>query len=112
SHSMRLAPDRLGSRKLRGGLGGGRRPRPDALRCDRLARACSCLVVERGAALASPLGGLGFCLWMPVELAEQVAVALGAVSPGNRDVELGIAPHAVLGHVQSGGLDVLLDADA
>src|SRR5262249_45160295 len=41
----------------------------------------------------------------------EVAVRLGAVAAGDRDVELGIAPHAVLGHVQPGRLDVLLDPD-
>src|SRR5438128_1531755 len=48
---------------------------------------------------------------VPVRVAEQVAMRLGSVAAGDRDVELGIAPHAVLGHVQTGGLDMLLDAD-
>ena len=43
---------------------------------------------------------------------EEVRVGLRAVPARDRDVELGIAPHAVLGDVQARGLDVLLDADA
>jgi outer membrane receptor for monomeric catechols len=42
----------------------------------------------------------------------QVAMRLGAVAARDRDVELGIAPHAVLGDVEALGLDGLLDADA
>src|SRR5262245_36906200 len=42
----------------------------------------------------------------------EVAVRLGAVSARNRDVELGIAPHAVLVHVEALRLDLRLDADA
>src|SRR6476661_7438078 len=38
-------------------------------------------------------------------------VRLGAVPARNRDVELRVAPHAVLRDVQAGGLDVFLDAD-
>jgi hypothetical protein len=41
----------------------------------------------------------------------EMTVSLGSVAARNRDVELGIAPHAVLGDVEAGGLDVLLDAD-
>src|SRR5437870_7705747 len=48
---------------------------------------------------------------MPVRVPEQVAVRLGAVAAGDRDVELRIAPHAVLRDVEARGLDVLLDAD-
>src|SRR5262245_5674622 len=48
---------------------------------------------------------------MPAHMTEQVAVALSPVPAGNRDVELGIAPHSVLGYVQSRRLDVLLDAN-
>ena len=43
---------------------------------------------------------------------QQVAVRLGPVAAGNRDVELGVAPHPVLGHVQAGFLDLGLGADA
>src|SRR5581483_436121 len=42
----------------------------------------------------------------------QVAVLLGAVAARNGDVELGVAPHAVLGHVQPGRLHLRLGADA
>src|SRR5204862_4886296 len=42
----------------------------------------------------------------------EMPVRLGAVAAGNGDVELGVAPHAVLGDVQAGRLDVLLDPDA
>src|SRR2546423_4481020 len=42
----------------------------------------------------------------------EVAVRLGPVPARDRDVELGIAPHAVLGDVEARGLDVILDADA
>src|SRR4051794_10711279 len=41
-----------------------------------------------------------------------MAVRLGAVAARDRDVELGIAPHAVLGDVQAGRLHMPLDADA
>src|SRR5437763_11756141 len=50
------------------------------------------------------------CLPMRVREAE-MAMALGPVAAGNRDVELGIAPHAVLGDVEAGRLDVRLDAN-
>ena len=39
-------------------------------------------------------------------MAKQVPVRLGAVPARNRDVELGVAPHPVLGDVEAGGLDV------
>src|SRR5205085_12677875 len=64
------------------------------------------------------LAGLrDLCFWLanrhyhPVRPPDQMPMRLGAVPARNRDVELGIAPHAVLGHVQAGRLDVLLDAD-
>src|SRR5258708_6438737 len=41
-----------------------------------------------------------------------VTGATRAVAARDRDVELGIAPHAVLGNVQPCGLDVFLDPDA
>src|SRR3569833_2138539 len=41
-----------------------------------------------------------------------MAVRLGAVAAGNRDVELGIAPHAVLVAVEAFALDRRVDADA
>src|SRR5207247_6297031 len=41
-----------------------------------------------------------------------VGVRLGSVATRNRDVELGVAPHAVLGHVEAARLGFLLDADA
>ena len=44
-------------------------------------------------------------------MADQVRVGLGAVAARDRDVELGIAPHAVLGDVQPGRLDLGLDPD-
>src|SRR5207244_11824030 len=47
-----------------------------------------------------------------MEIATDVAVAVRPVAAGDRDVELGIAPHAVLGHVQAGRLGVFLDTDA
>src|SRR3954469_22154395 len=43
--------------------------------------------------------------------APEMAVALCAVAPRNRDVELGVAPHAVLVHVEALRLDGRLDAD-
>src|SRR5437868_6458560 len=51
------------------------------------------------------------CVRMTTERAE-VAVRLGAVAPRHRDVELGIAPHAVLVHVEALRLDLRLDPDA
>src|SRR5207237_5996430 len=39
----------------------------------------------------------------------EMSMGLGSVAARNRDVELGITPHTVLGDVQAGGLDVLLD---
>src|SRR6266576_5531777 len=39
-------------------------------------------------------------------------MALRAVAARDRDVELGVTPHPVLGDVQAGGLDVLLDPDS
>ena len=42
---------------------------------------------------------------------DQMAVRLGAVAAGDRDVELGVAPHAVLGDVEPGLLDLGLGAD-
>src|SRR4051812_46460876 len=55
----------------------------------------------------------GFCLRrrVAVHLPDQVAVTLGAITARNRDVELGVAPHAVLGYVEARRLHVLLDAD-
>src|SRR5438105_4790305 len=53
---------------------------------------------------------MGRTVVMPV--AEQVAVRLGAVAARDRDVELGIAPHAVLADVEAGGLRLLLDPDS
>src|SRR4051794_41569511 len=44
--------------------------------------------------------------------AGEMAVRFGAVAARNRDVELGIAPHAVLGDVEPERLRVLLDPDA
>ena len=44
--------------------------------------------------------------------ADQMSVRLGAVATGNRDVELGVAPHAVLGHVQARLFHLRLGADA
>src|SRR5215471_10513529 len=41
----------------------------------------------------------------------QVAVRLRAVTARNRDVELGIAPHPVLGDVEAGRLDMGLHAN-
>src|SRR6266545_5771485 len=35
-----------------------------------------------------------------------------SISARYRDVELGVAPHAVLGHVETRRLDMLLDADS
>src|SRR5207244_13327903 len=49
---------------------------------------------------------------MPVHVTDEVTVAFRPVPARNRDVELGIAPHSVLGDVQPRSLDVLLDADA
>src|SRR5437870_1492009 len=49
---------------------------------------------------------------VPVAVAQQMTVRVRSVAPWDRDVELGIAPHAVLGDVQARRLDVLLDADA
>src|SRR2546423_4407379 len=56
---------------------------------------------------------LCFCLeqygpLMDMTGAEQVAVRLGPVAAGDRDVELRIAPHPVLGDVEARGLDVRL----
>src|SRR4029450_1154485 len=44
--------------------------------------------------------------------ARERAVSLGAVSAGDGDVELGVAPHTVLVHVEPAGLDLWIDADA
>src|SRR5215213_7455747 len=44
-----------------------------------------------------------------VLVGEEMAVRLRPVAAGNGDVELGIAPHAVLGHVQTGRLDLGFD---
>src|SRR5919109_2093955 len=44
-------------------------------------------------------------------MADEVAVRLGAVAARDRDVELGIAPHTVLGDVEAGRLRLLLDPD-
>jgi len=44
--------------------------------------------------------------------AEEMPVRLGPVSARNRDVELGVTPHAVLGDVESRGLRPLVGADA
>src|SRR5215208_1001523 len=46
-----------------------------------------------------------------MRVAEQVAVRLRAVAAGDGDVELGVAPHAVLADVEAGRLGLLLDAD-
>src|SRR5438067_6640107 len=48
---------------------------------------------------------------MPVPAEAEVAVGLGAVAARNRDVELGVAPHAVLVDVESLRFDARLDAD-
>src|SRR5262245_30590214 len=42
----------------------------------------------------------------------KMAVRLGPVPAGNRDVELGIAPHSVLVDVEAAGLDLRVDADS
>src|SRR5439155_23548383 len=42
----------------------------------------------------------------------EMPVRLGAVAARDGDVELGVAPHSVLGDVEAGRLDVLLDADS
>src|SRR5262245_9136055 len=42
----------------------------------------------------------------------EVRVGLGAVAARDRDVELGVAPHAVLVDVEADRLDLRLDADA
>src|SRR6058998_762562 len=42
----------------------------------------------------------------------EMPVRLGSVAARHRDVELGIAPHAVLADVEAGGLDLRLGADA
>src|SRR6516165_2118379 len=42
----------------------------------------------------------------------EMAVRFGPVTARDRDVELGVAPHAVLGHVETCRLDLRLDADA
>src|SRR5438046_2747643 len=47
-----------------------------------------------------------------VPVSEQMAVGLGAVSTRDRNIELRIAPHPVLGDVEPRGLHVRLDADA
>src|SRR4051812_14781093 len=47
-----------------------------------------------------------------VLVGEEMAVRLRPVAARNGDVELGVAPHAVLGHVQTGGLDLGFDPDA
>src|SRR5207244_8326499 len=46
-----------------------------------------------------------------VPVAKQVPVRLGSIAAGDRNVELRIAPHAVLRDVEAGGLGLLLDAD-
>src|ERR1700674_5706352 len=51
------------------------------------------------------------CRYVLVPGAE-MAVTLGAVAAGNRDVELGIAPHTVLVHVETLRLDFGRDPDA
>src|SRR6185295_12203986 len=42
----------------------------------------------------------------------EMTVGLGPVAAGNRDVELGVAPHAVFRDVQTGRLRLGLDPDA
>src|ERR1700704_886037 len=56
---------------------------------------------------------MGCCAGRHVNMtaATNVPVALGAVAAGNRNVELGIAPHAVLVHVETLHLDFRRDAD-
>src|SRR5215217_7427603 len=46
-----------------------------------------------------------------MRVAEQMAVRLRAVASGDGDVELGVAPHAVLADVEAGPLGLLLDTD-
>src|SRR3954451_15121573 len=50
------------------------------------------------------------CVGVPAET--EMAVRLRPISAGNRDVELGVAPHAVLVDVEALRLDDRLDADA
>src|SRR5690349_12618333 len=80
-----------------------------------------CVLLREDAEIASGVGdhrpahaGAGRCgSWHGrVGVPGQVAVAPGAVPAGHRDVELGVAPHAVLGDVETGGLGLLLDADS
>src|SRR5690348_11800160 len=53
------------------------------------------------------------CRRMRMRMPEaEMPVALGAVAARDRDVELGIAPHAVLVHVEALRLDRGIDADA
>src|SRR5439155_23914974 len=52
----------------------------------------------------------GLC-FVRVPVAKQVPVRLGSIAAGDRNVELRIAPHAVLRDVEAGGLGLLLDAD-
>src|SRR4051794_15000794 len=58
----------------------------------------------------------GACSADIVRLAEarrdEMAMRVGPVPTRYGDVELGIAPHAVFGHVQSRSLDVLFHSDA
>ena len=66
--------------------------------------------------LPQPAAGSGAATWAGratgcARGAPRCAVRLGAVAARDRDVELGIAPHAVLGDVEAGRLDVLVGAD-
>src|SRR5829696_7864523 len=51
-------------------------------------------------------------LAVPVRVRKaEVAVCLGPVPAGDRDVELGVAPHAVLRDVEARGLGLPVDTD-